>query len=384
MRVERCRIRGRLRSGPLSIGRAGVIVCAIGVFLACGTWGTTVEGQTSPAVAVTTTSLDPPGPRAADSVRDSVGPNRTAVAPDSSVATRKTKDSDPITAAAREYERTGIARVVEEGAFVTFPYGHAQPTVTCAPLRACVIELEAGEAVLSKIAGDTQRWEIQLAPAGADARTPLIVVKPHDCGLTTNLVLATTTGRIYDLTLDSPPCPRSGVNPHGVYVRHVRFYYPDAMVQAWNAPASSTSRASARSSARTGAASEVDGFNFAYRVERDRKFPWAPVAVFDDGAHCYIKLPDRAAHRDAPVLFALGEDGTKTLLNYTLSGDTYVTDRVFRSAELVVGEGGRERALRLENLRYDASAGLDSNREGRPNVMGGVGGGGGGGGGGNR
>lgn len=259
---------------------------------------------------------------------------------------------DPVAAAAREYERTGVARIVDQGAFVTFPYGHSQPTVTCAPLRACVIELEAGETVLSKIAGDTQRWEIQLAPAGPDGHTPLIVVKPHDCGVTTNLVLATTAGRIYDLTLDSPACPRGGLNPRGVYARHVRFYYPDAMVQAWAAPPPSR--------ARTPAA--VEGFNFAYRVTRDRHFPWSPVAVFDDGVHCYIKAPPGAAHREAPVLFVLDESGGKVLLNYSLAGDTYVTDRVFRAAALVVGEGGHERAVRLVNLRYDDAAGPRTGR----------------------
>jgi P-type conjugative transfer protein TrbG len=255
--------------------------------------------------------------------------------------------SDLITQATKDYQRTGVARSVEEGAFVSFPYGHSQPTVTCAPLRACVIELEAGETVLSKIAGDTQRWEIQLAPAGADGRTPLIVVKPHDCGLTTNLVLATTAGRIYDLTLDSPACPRSGINPHGSYVRHVRFYYPDALVQAWTTPAPAVPPA-------VTIPSSVESLNFDYRVTRDKKFPWAPAAVFDDGAHCFIKLPAAAAHREAPVLFVVGADGSKTLLNYTVSGDTYVTDRVFRTGELVVGDGGRERVVRLENRRYDA------------------------------
>ncbi len=253
---------------------------------------------------------------------------------------------DLVAQATKEYQRTGVARSVEEGAFVLFPYGHSQPTVTCAPLRACVIELEAGEAVLSKIAGDTQRWEIQLAPAGADGRTPLIVVKPHDCGLTTNLVLATTAGRIYDLTLDSPVCPRSGINPHGSYVRHVRFYYPDALVQAWTTPAPATPPA-------VTIPSSVESLNFDYRVTRDKKFPWTPTAVFDDGAHCFIKLPAAAEHREAPVLFVIGADGGKTLLNYTVSGDTYVTDRIFRAAELVVGDEGRERVVRLENRRYD-------------------------------
>jgi type IV secretion system protein VirB9 len=209
-----------------------------------------------------------------------------------------------------------------------------------------VIELETGEAVLSKIAGDTQRWEIQLAAAGANGQTPLVVVKPHDCGLTTNLVLATTAGRIYDLTLDSPPCPRSGLNPRGTYVRHVRFYYPDALVESWGAR-------QAAPTAVTPTTANIGALNFAYRIAPGRRVAWVPIAVFDDGAHCYIKLPPGASHREAPALFALAEDGSKVLLNYNLVGDGYVTDRVFRSAVLVVGEGGHERTVRLDNLRYD-------------------------------
>jgi|GEM_PF-2174626 P-type conjugative transfer protein TrbG len=261
--------------------------------------------------------------------------------------------TDPVVAAAREYARTGVARTVEQGAFETFPYGHAQPTVTCAPLRACVIELEAGESVLSKIAGDTQRWEIQLAVAGTNGQTPLVVVKPHDCGLTTNLVLATTAGRIYDLTLDSPPCPHSGLNPHGVYARHVRFYYPDALVESWAAPQAAPTTVSP-------ATANLSALNFAYRIVPERHVAWVPIAVFDDGAHCYIKLPRGASHGEAPVLFALADDGSRVLLNYNLIGDGYVTDRVFRSAVLVVAEGGHERTVRLENLRYDAGISADA------------------------
>jgi P-type conjugative transfer protein TrbG len=288
---------------------------------------------------------------------DTGGRNHTGVARDSADTASHTGETesgprrtvDPVTEAAREYARTGIARVVEEGAFETFPYGHGQPTLTCAPLRACVIELGAGESVLSRIAGDTQRWEIELAPAGADGRTALVVVKPHDCGLTTNLVLTTTAGRIYDLTLDSPPCMRGGTNPHGIYVRHVRFYYPDATVQTSAlppAPAVVHAHASA---------SGAEGLNFGYRSRRTHHFPWTPVAVFDDAVHCYIKLPPHAAHGDAPVLFALADDGSRVLLNYSLTNETYVTDRVFRSAELVIGEPGSERVLRIDNLHYDVT-----------------------------
>ena len=325
-----------------------LMVFSVGVLRAQGAQaGSAVQGdRTASASHATQDSVSSPHEATA---RDSGHTTADTVGGDVLSASRRHAPTDAVTEAAREYERTGVARTVEEGAFVTFPYGHSQPTVTCAPLRACVIELEAGETVLSRIAGDTQRWEIELAPAGSDGRTPLIVVKPHDCGLTTNLVLTTTLGRIYDLTLDSPPCVRGGVNPHGVYVRHVRFYYPDATVQAWATPAVPPPVEHAAAPVR------ADAFNFAYRVRRLHRFPWVPIAVFDDGVHCYIKVPPQAAHRDAPVLFALADDGTKEVLNYSFTNQTYVTDRVFRSAVLVIGEAATEQALRMDNLRFDAN-----------------------------
>ena len=262
-------------------------------------------------------------------------------------------DSGRISSAVRHYHRTGMAESIDQGAVETFPYGHGQPTVTCAPLRACIIELESGESVVSKIAGDTQRWEIQVAPAGVDGRTQLVVVKPHDCGLTTNLVLATTAGRIYDLTLDSPTCSRSSLNPRGSYARHVRFYYPDAMVET---PAAAAPIRPAGASVGANATAVATAFSFAYHIRPDRHVSWTPIAVFDDGAHCYIKMPIAADHREAPVLFGLADRNERTVMNYNIIGDTYVTDRVFRSAELVVAESGREQTVRIDNLRYDASA----------------------------
>jgi type IV secretion system protein TrbG len=251
-------------------------------------------------------------------------------------------NDDVVTAATREYRSTGVARVITRGNAVTFPYGHSQPTLTCARLRACVIELQPGEIVLSRIAGDLERWEVTPAPAGPDGRTTLVVVKPKDCDVTTNLVLATDR-RIYDLTLDSPPCRtaqgRSATNPQDPYIRHVRFYYPDETVAQWAKP---EPPAAPRVSA------DVAQLNFGYATKRDKEFPWQPAQVFDDGAHVYIKLPDAARHAEAPALFMVAADGTRTLLNYSVLGDTYVTDRLFDRAVLVAGVNGRERKVSLE------------------------------------
>ena len=251
---------------------------------------------------------------------------------------------DAITAATRDYQTTGVARPVAQGDFITFPFGHGQPTLTCTVLRACVIELQAGEVVLSRIAGDTERWEILPAAAGADGRTVLIVVKPRDCDITTNVVLATDR-RLYDLTLDSPPCKGHSTNPQQAYARHVRFYYPDETVAAWTkpAPVAPVEPAPVR------IAPDVAQLNFGYAVKKDRKFPWVPAQVFDDGARVYIKLPEEAKHTEAPVLFLLDADGGKTLLNYALvGGDTYVTDRLFDRAALVAGIDGQERKVVIE------------------------------------
>jgi type IV secretion system protein TrbG len=255
---------------------------------------------------------------------------------------------DPITAATRQYQASGVARTVVQGNFLTFPYGHSQPTLTCTVLRACVIELEAGEIVLSRIAGDTERWEISPAPAGPDGRTVLIVVKPRDCDITTNLVLATDR-RLYDLTLDAPPCRGRSTNPQEPYVRHVRFYYPDETIARW---------AKLPDPPPVRIAPDVLALNFAYRVKKDRQFPWRPAQVFDDGARVYIKLPADARHAEAPVLFVLEPDGSKVLINYSvIGGDTYVTDRLFDRAVLVGGVGGKERRVLME--RKDGHAGAD-------------------------
>ncbi|HEV7594113.1 MAG TPA: TrbG/VirB9 family P-type conjugative transfer protein [Gemmatimonadaceae bacterium] len=246
---------------------------------------------------------------------------------------------DAVATAAKDYRASGIARIVVQGDFVTFPFGHAQPTLTCAVLRACVIELEAGEIVLSRIAGDTERWEISPATAGVDGKTPLIVVKPRDCDITTNVVLATDR-RLYDLTLDSPPCKARVTNPQQTYARHVRFYYPDETVATWSKPVAEPP---------VRIAPDALALNFHYEVKKDRQFPWAPDQVFDDGARVYIKLPQDARSSVAPVLFVLEGDGAKTLVNYSfVGGDTYVTDRLFDRAELVAGIDGKERRAVIE------------------------------------
>jgi type IV secretion system protein TrbG len=115
---------------------------------------------------------------------------------------------------------------------VVYTYGAGLPTVVCAPLRVCIVELQAGEQLVGEPQiGDSVRWNIAPALYGkADGQTTLIVIKPQDSGLDTNL-LVTTNRRAYYLRLISKPVD---------YVARVSFAYPnDAAERACSSTRSS-------------------------------------------------------------------------------------------------------------------------------------------------
>lgn len=197
-----------------------------------------------------------------------------------------------------------------------FPYGHSQPTVTCAPLRACAIELEPGERVLATALGDTERWLVDQATTGT--HTPLLIVKPTACDISTNVVISTDR-RVYDLALDSPVCTHHESQPR--YTRRVRFSYPDAPLVTASQPVEF----------------HPESLSFTYRWTPDRHIAWSPVAVYDDGTHVYIRLPESAKRDDLPVLLQERDDRSTSLLPYVVANNTYITDRIFTRAILRSG-----------------------------------------------
>jgi P-type conjugative transfer protein TrbG len=285
----------------------------------------------------------------------------TAPPPSPSAAARGAAGAPPdVEALARAYRESGTAPAVEGAAWSLWPYGHARPVLRCAPLRASVIELEAAETILSTATGDSERWLIQPATSGAGGRTPILVVKPTGCDLSTNLVVATDR-RIYEIELDSPPCKRgdSGkvANPRLPYTALLRFYYPDDLVRTWAATEGAASAGAAAAPAAGNGAKDgvalsptarLAALNFNYAWRRDRRYPWTPAQVFDDGEHTYIVLPPGARFEELPALFALQADGSPALLNYRVENGTFIADRVLRRAALVVGAGRKRDEQRLE------------------------------------
>jgi type IV secretion system protein VirB9 len=277
-------------------------------------------------------------------------------------------------AATREYHETGVARPVVLGAVTAFPYGVSDPVVTCGTLRACLIDLEPGERLVTKpLAGDMKpggRWYVGTAPVGADSANTLVWVKPTDCGLATNLVLSTDR-RVYTLALESPACGGAGHRTRArAAASHFTFYFPDStvpgavprparMAETPAGTAAGRDLTLARDGAPPGSGAALAGIsvdvarmNFDYRVKRDKRFPWAPAQVFDDAVHTFIKIPPEAAAHPAPALFELTDGGGKTLMNYTVRDGFYVVDRTFRRAVLSLGQGKHEQRIDLENPHF--------------------------------
>jgi type IV secretory pathway VirB9-like protein len=343
-----------------------------------------VAAPASPATAGAPDATAASAPATARTSPAAGSPASPAAAPTpaaGSPVTPLTQPTDPETLA-RAYRRTGAAPTVEitdqgGGAVSLVPFGHGKPILRCAPLRACAVELEPGELILSTSLGDGERWLVQSAAAGPGAHTPLLVVKPTACDLSTNLVVATDR-RIYELALDSPPCHNADLgagggggatgaggegayNPRLPYTGLVRFYYPDDLVRRWtDQEALAREQDAAQAAGRTplAPAARLAHLNFDYSWDHSRRWPWVPAQIFDDGEHTYLVLPPAARLAELPILLAVEPGGALALLTYHLEGQTLVADRVLDRAVLLVGHGRPKDEQRLEIVnRRTAEAG---------------------------
>jgi P-type conjugative transfer protein TrbG len=290
---------------------------------------------------------------------------RMQLASSTPVVVATTSASAAMSASGRADSRPPAAGVAAVGTVTILPFGATEKVLTCSVLRACVVELEPGEALVNApVAGDLARWIVVHARAGPAGANALVIVKPKACGITTNLVLSTDR-RIYDLDLDSSPCAAyvgSPTNPKREYVRHIRFSYADDSLRAARRV---TQAMAADSAGHDSIAKDPRRLNHDYAVVRTRRgwfgvfgeepldFPWVPTGIGDDGAHVYITLPREARQQAAPVLYAVESDGSRTLVNYTMRDTVIVTDRTFRRGLFVIAAGEREQRLEFENLAWN-------------------------------
>ena len=110
---------------------------------------------------------------------------------------------------------------------VLYSFGTGLPILVCAPLRVCIVELQPGERLVGEAhIGDAVRWNIAPALYGTgETATSVVIIKPQEAGLDTNLLL-TTDRRAYYLRLISKP---------EEYIARVGFAYPadELATQKW-------------------------------------------------------------------------------------------------------------------------------------------------------
>lgn len=222
---------------------------------------------------------------------------------------------------------------------VLYSYGAGMPTVVCAPLRVCIVEMEVGERIVGEPhIGDAVRWNVAPALYGEGAQaTALIVLKPQGAGLDTNMLI-TTDRRAYYLRLISKPVD---------YIARIAFAYPDDDRQRWQRHLVEQRTPEEDASGKTlPAMAAIAKINFDYRVTGGTP-QIKPVRVFDDGAKTYIQMPPSLEHMEAPVLLVIGPDGKGIMTNYRVQQQTYIVDRLFDRARLILGAGKKAQKVEI-------------------------------------
>lgn len=222
-------------------------------------------------------------------------------------------------AATREPSSAGYLNAVQ-----VYPWAEgALYRLYAAPERVSDIALQPGEKLIAVSAGDTVRWVIgdTISGTGETARVH-VLLKPFAPGLTTNMVV-TTDRRAYHLALESTDATAMAA---------ISWTYPQDHLIALQ-------RQNARAEDARPVAKGVSLTNLRFRYAISGDSPaWRPVRAWDDGNKVYIEFPGRLDQGEAPPLFVVGPLGDSQLVNYRVSGNHYIVDRLFAAAELRLGE----------------------------------------------
>ena len=214
---------------------------------------------------------------------------------------------------------------IEPGVTVV-PFGTASPELFCETLRVCAVELEAGERVVKTYLGDGERWKVDVQLSQEGGVKPLVVLKPTECAIETNLIVSTDR-RIYDVLVKSRPCASPG---EGLKLgpRRLRFEY-GSFSQAWHDKGQPPGAATAAQPAEV----KPQNLNFRYSWQGGWGGP-KPRLVYDDGKRIYLKL--EKVPEKAPAIFRKGAEGLE-IVPFRLEGSVYVIEAMPEEFVLVGG-----------------------------------------------
>jgi type IV secretion system protein TrbG len=249
---------------------------------------------------------------------------------------------------------------------VLYVFGQGMPVMVCAPLRVCAVELQTGEHLESQPQiGDSRRWEITPVMSGSGLdQTPLLVVKPIEAGLETDLIIPTDR-RTYVVRLISDPMR---------FISRLAFQYPaddrakwatfeaqqdaatrDAEAVAEQKRAQEDQAKDKRAGVLPMAENALDDLYFDYKLSGDPAY--RPERVLDDGQHTYLIYPNDGRFRELPTLLML-VNGKTEMVNFRVDGTRYIVDRLFDKAILVVGVGKKQTRVTITRATpYSGAAG---------------------------
>jgi type IV secretion system protein VirB9 len=227
---------------------------------------------------------------------------------------------------------------------IVFTFSDSAPTIVCAPLHVCEVQLQPGEVIEgAPHIGDAVRWKVAPAVSGSEEqRVVHLVMKPTEPGLDTNLIVPTDR-RTYHLRL---------VSSSEHYVSSVAFEYPDDQQRAWQDLAKSSAPHSA-AGAGANVANDmptvaVNRLNFNYKIKVVKGKPaFKPLRAMDDGYHTYVAMNDEVPLGEAPVLIGVAANGDEQMINYRLKGNLYVVDGTIFKLALISGVGKNQERVEL-------------------------------------
>jgi type IV secretion system protein VirB9 len=221
---------------------------------------------------------------------------------------------------------------------------HKQYPIVCKVLGLSVLQLEDGEVPIGvPYLSDTLRWEI----TGDVWRTQdgkniqLVMIKPLETGLSTNMVLVTTR-RIYQIMLTST---------RDSYMPMVRFRYP---MQPYMRTQFNTARTIEEERGRK--EQEDEGYYLSYNYKITSGWwlsgwfrpEWTPTEAWDDGHKTFIRLPRGVLQMEYPTVF----EGSTYIVNYRVNENVMILDKLIKRATLRLN-GKRVNVVKMKGEAED-------------------------------
>jgi len=202
--------------------------------------------------------------------------------------------------------------------------------IYCAPLKLTDIQLQAGEEIQgSPAAGDTVRWIMGIGRSMEnEVERQHLYIKPTRADLYTTLSI-NTNKRSYHIELHSYK---------DAYMAAVSWRYPQDEIELIIKQAEAEQRKEM-----TVVSTNIDinnlNFNYTVKAYKGDMPAWKPVLIFDDGKKVFIQFPKGMLVNESPALFVVSDANNETqLVNYRVKNEYYIVDRLFKRAELRLGQ----------------------------------------------